>query len=95
MGQFSKSKSTDRLTYVQTSSLLLERLQAYKHACGYLESYIAETEKVHKAHAKEYEKCLKVGSNTHSRLSNVMLSALRLSLVPSNKAITLIKIWVV
>lgn len=33
---------------------------AWKHACGYLESYISATEKVHKAHAKEYEKILKV-----------------------------------
>ena len=40
--------------------MLLERLQAYKHAVGYLENYITETEKVHKAHAKEYEKVLKV-----------------------------------
>lgn len=45
----------------QTSGLLLERLQAWKHACGYLESYIVATEKVEKAHAKEYEKVLKVG----------------------------------
>lgn len=42
-----------------TSGLLLERLQAWKHACGYLENYISATEKVHKAHAKEYEKILK------------------------------------
>lgn len=34
---------------------------AWKHACGYLETYISATEKVHKAHAKEYEKILKVG----------------------------------
>lgn len=40
--------------------MLLERLQAYKHAVGYLENYITETEKVEKAHAKEYEKILKV-----------------------------------
>ncbi len=40
--------------------MLLERLQAYKHACGYLENYISATEKVEKAHAKEYEKVLKV-----------------------------------
>ena len=46
-----------------TSSLLLERLQAYKHACGYLEDYISTTEKVEKAHAKEYEKILKTVSN--------------------------------
>ena len=44
----------------QTSSLLLERLQAYKHAVGYLENYISETEKVEKLHAKEYDKILKV-----------------------------------
>ena len=43
-----------------TSGLLQERLQAYKHACGYLENYITATEKVQKAHAKEYEKILKV-----------------------------------
>ncbi|KAL9000611.1 MAG: hypothetical protein Q9188_005645 [Gyalolechia gomerana] len=43
----------------ETSGLLQERLQAYKHACGYLENYITATEKVQKAHAKEYEKVLK------------------------------------
>jgi hypothetical protein len=40
--------------------LLLERLQAWKHACGYLEAYVAATEKAQKAHSKEYEKVLKV-----------------------------------
>lgn len=44
----------------ETSGLLQERLQAYKHACGYLENYISATEKVQHAHAKEYEKVLKV-----------------------------------
>lgn len=44
----------------ETSGLLQERLQAYKHACGYLENYIAATEKMQHAHAKEYEKVLKV-----------------------------------
>lgn len=43
-----------------TSGLLQERLQAYKHACRYLEAYIGATEKVQKAHSKEYEKVLKV-----------------------------------
>ena len=46
-----------------TSSLLLERLQAYKHACGYLENYIATVEKTEKTHAKEYEKILKTVSD--------------------------------
>lgn len=46
-----------------TSKILLERLQAYKHACGYLEDYISATEKVEKAHAKEYEKVLKTVSD--------------------------------
>ncbi|KAL8681805.1 MAG: hypothetical protein Q9186_002120 [Xanthomendoza sp. 1 TL-2023] len=46
-----------------TSGLLQERLQAYKHACGYLENYIVATEKVQKAHAKEYEKVLKTVSD--------------------------------
>lgn len=40
-------------------SVLSERLQAWKHACGYLENYISATEKMQKAHAKEYEKVLK------------------------------------
>ncbi|RDL36567.1 PH protein [Venustampulla echinocandica] len=42
-----------------TSELLAERLQAWKHAVGYLEDYVSATEKVEKAHAKEYEKVLK------------------------------------
>jgi len=42
-----------------TSELLEERLRAWKHAVGYLESYVSATEKVQKAHAKEYEKVLK------------------------------------
>ncbi|KAE9380307.1 hypothetical protein N431DRAFT_325387 [Stipitochalara longipes BDJ] len=46
-----------------TSELLAERLQAWKHAVGYLEDYISATEKVEKAHAKEYEKVLKTISN--------------------------------
>ncbi|KAL8729039.1 MAG: hypothetical protein Q9181_005139 [Wetmoreana brouardii] len=46
-----------------TSGLLQERLQAYKHACGYLENYITATEKVQKTHAKEYEKILKTVSD--------------------------------
>lgn len=45
---------------VQTSELLAERLQAWKHAVGYLEAYVGATEKIQKAHAKEYEKVLKV-----------------------------------
>lgn len=40
---------------------LVERLQAWKHAVGYLEAYVSSTERVHKEFAKEYEKVLKVG----------------------------------
>ncbi|KAL1297822.1 hypothetical protein AAFC00_006351 [Neodothiora populina] len=43
----------------EVTKLFLERLQAWKHACGYLEDYIGATEKVQLAHAKEYEKVLK------------------------------------
>jgi len=46
-----------------TSELLAERLQAWKHAVGYLEDYVSATEKVEKAHAKEYEKVLKTIQN--------------------------------
>ncbi|KAL8751733.1 MAG: hypothetical protein Q9184_005969 [Pyrenodesmia sp. 2 TL-2023] len=49
----------------ETSGLLQERLQAYKHACGYLENYITATEKVQHAHAKEYDKVLKAIANSH------------------------------
>ncbi|EHK96464.1 putative Uncharacterized PH domain-containing protein [Glarea lozoyensis 74030] len=46
-----------------TSGLLEERLRAWKHAVGYLEDYVSATEKVQKAHAKEYEKVLKTINN--------------------------------
>merc|ERR1711939_921387 len=46
-----------------TSELLAERLQAWKHAVGYLEAYVGATEKIQKAHAKEYEKVLKTISD--------------------------------
>jgi hypothetical protein len=47
----------------QTSTLLAERLQAWKHACGYLEDYIGATMKAQAAHSKEYEKILKVSAS--------------------------------
>jgi hypothetical protein len=43
--------------------LFNERLQAWKHACGYLEDYIKATEKLHHSHGKEYEKVLKTVSS--------------------------------
>ncbi|KAI0176557.1 PH domain-containing protein [Hypoxylon sp. FL1284] len=46
-----------------TAGLLSERLQAWKHAVVYLEDYVGAVEKVHKAHAKEYEKVLKTISH--------------------------------
>ena len=39
--------------------LLVERLRAWKHAVGYLEAYIEQTESVHKHLSKEYSKVLK------------------------------------
>lgn len=45
------------------TKLFTERLQAWKHACGYLEDYIKATEKLHHSHGKEYEKVLKTVSN--------------------------------
>ncbi|EFX03325.1 PH domain containing protein [Grosmannia clavigera kw1407] len=42
-----------------TAGLLAERLQAWKHVCGFLEEYIGAVEKSHKEQAKEYEKVLK------------------------------------
>ncbi|KAI0532136.1 PH domain-containing protein [Xylaria digitata] len=46
-----------------TAGLLTERLQAWKHAVVYLEDYVGAVEKVHKFHAKEYEKVLKTISH--------------------------------
>jgi hypothetical protein len=42
-----------------TTGLLVERLQAWKHMCGYLENYVTATEKVQRSQSKEYEKILK------------------------------------
>lgn len=46
--------------FIQTAGLLAERLQAWKHAVGYLEDYMEAMEKIHGKHAKEYERALKV-----------------------------------
>jgi predicted component of type VI protein secretion system len=44
----------------ETTTLLLERLRAWKHMCGYLEEYFSVTAKVQKSQSKDYEKILKV-----------------------------------
>ncbi|KAL9085875.1 MAG: hypothetical protein Q9159_004481 [Coniocarpon cinnabarinum] len=46
----------------EVTKLFHERLQAWKHACGYIEDYIATTEKMQSAHHKEYEKAVKIVS---------------------------------
>jgi hypothetical protein len=46
----------------EVSKLFHERLQAWKHACGYLEEYVTATEKLAASNAKEYEKVLKTVS---------------------------------
>ena len=51
----------------QTTTLLLERLRAWKHMCGYLEDYFAATAKVQKSQSKEYEKILKVSASSMGR----------------------------
>lgn len=45
---------------LQTTTILVERLQAWKHVCGHLENYISVTHKVQRSQAKEIEKVLKV-----------------------------------
>ncbi|PLB55454.1 hypothetical protein P170DRAFT_452829 [Aspergillus steynii IBT 23096] len=47
----------------ETTNLLLERLRAWKHMCGYLEDYVAVTAKTQKSQSKEYEKVLKTVSD--------------------------------
>ncbi|KAK2813259.1 hypothetical protein FQN49_008318 [Arthroderma sp. PD_2] len=48
--------------YKDTTNLLVERLQAWKHVCGNLEDYMTTTMKVQKSHAKELEKIFKTVS---------------------------------
>ncbi|KAK3711461.1 hypothetical protein LTR37_009640 [Vermiconidia calcicola] len=43
----------------ETTKLFHERLQAWKHACAYIEDYVKATEKMHEHNSKEYEKVLK------------------------------------
>lgn len=46
-----------------TTGLLIERLQAWKHMCGYLENYLSAVAKDQAACAKDQEKILKTISN--------------------------------
>ncbi|KAL4915213.1 hypothetical protein BDW62DRAFT_126772 [Aspergillus aurantiobrunneus] len=43
----------------ETTNLLVERLRAWKHMCGYLEDYVSVTAKVQKGISKDFEKVLK------------------------------------
>ncbi|KAJ5173152.1 hypothetical protein N7492_005745 [Penicillium capsulatum] len=43
----------------ETTNLLVERLRAWKHMCGYLEDYVTTTAKVSKSQSKDHEKILK------------------------------------
>lgn len=47
----------------EVTKLFHERLEAWKHACAYLEDYVSATEKMQYAHGKEYEKVLKTVSH--------------------------------
>ncbi|KAL4787704.1 hypothetical protein BJX76DRAFT_285756 [Aspergillus varians] len=46
----------------ETTNLLLERLRAWKHLCGYLEDYVSVTARVQKGMSKDFEKVLKTVS---------------------------------
>lgn len=43
----------------ETTNLLVQRLRAWKHMCGYLEDYVSVTARVQKGISKDYEKVLK------------------------------------
>jgi hypothetical protein len=79
----------------EVTKLFHERLQAWKHACGYLEDYVSATEKMQHAHAKEYEKVLKVGSHVFPDLiqDTVLTTSGRLSRTPSRKVTTSTRTW--
>ena len=62
-GSISDDEAVPETDPSNTTSLLLERLRAYKHACGYLENYISAHEKTQRANGKEYEKILKTVSD--------------------------------
>lgn len=61
------------LTHVQVTKLFGERLQAWKHAVGYLEDYITATEKTNHAHGKEYERVLKVGVTLCTTRTHILI----------------------
>jgi hypothetical protein len=65
--------NTDDQCAEQTTNLLLERLRAWKHMCGYLEDYVEVTAKVQKSQAKDYEKVLKVWSLVHDGIGRVLI----------------------
>ena len=81
----------------EVTKLFHERLQAWKHACGYLEDYVSATEKMQHAHAKEYEKVLKVSSHVIDESVKIWLLTThgRLSRTLSRKATTLTRTWAV
>ncbi|KAI0514955.1 PH domain-containing protein [Xylaria bambusicola] len=60
---FGSDDAVPEIDPTTTAGLLTERLQAWKHAVVYLEDYVGAVEKVHKVHAKEYEKVLKTISH--------------------------------
>jgi len=43
----------------EATKLFHERLQAWKHACGYIEDYVEQTSKLYTSSSKDYEKVLK------------------------------------
>lgn len=81
----------------EVTKLFHERLQAWKHACGYLEDYIQATEKMQHSHAKEYEKVLKVSltPNQLLDLNKILTTYGRLYRTHSRRATTLIRTWAV
>ena len=63
---------------MQVTKLFAERLQAWKHAVGYLEDYITATEKTNHAHGKEYERVLKVGVTLCATCAHMLMQNRRL-----------------
>lgn len=60
----------------EVTRLFAERLQAWKHAVGYLEDYVTATEKTQHAHGKEYERVLKVSGGQDQRTRALTASRL-------------------
>lgn len=61
----------------ESTKLFHERLQAWKHACGYLEDYVKATEKLEADISKDYEKSVLKSVSSPLKEGHHFVSTLR------------------